>query len=326
MKYARPLVAGITLLSGIAAEAPMAQAAEQDRICVDAQGGEIDSQDPINTKGIQAAVGAYVDGDFGPQTCGLVWNELIEKGHLSGDGKTLKIGSIVHGWLDVEMPTANTPQPASQPTKTNECPTKVESAVQISPYCRSVALTALRDMGFIDDDTRRAVKAFQIEAGVVAAGGFGFGNFGPLTYTSVMSGAGEQTIESRRPFNNGYIVDISDQTILHFKNGNLVMGSLVSTGKEGRETRLGTFTFYLYRKDWKDGWVRSSLQTPNADPAMYLPIGFSGSRTGTQAIHGTRHESKLGTPASSGCIRTPDEVQDYIVADNPVGEKLLVQA
>jgi hypothetical protein len=94
--------AGLALTAGtlmpMAYEAQPAFAADTARTCVDAQGGTIDSTDLINTTEIQRAVGAHVDGVFGKQTCDLTWQALMQLGHVSGEGKTLKIGQK-HGFL-----------------------------------------------------------------------------------------------------------------------------------------------------------------------------------------------------------------------------------
>lgn len=65
----------------------------------------------------------------------------------------------------------------------------------------------------------------------------------------------------------------------------------VSTGKKGWETKPGSYTPfaltpYFYSKKWK----------------MSLPYLVSIGADGT-AIHGTSYASKLGSPASHGCIR-----------------------
>jgi lipoprotein-anchoring transpeptidase ErfK/SrfK len=72
----------------------------------------------------------------------------------------------------------------------------------------------------------------------------------------------------------------------------------VSTARPGKETPLGTFGV-----EWLSAKHRSSLYN-NA------PMPWAIFYDGDYAIHGTEQISKLGTPASAGCVRLhPDNAK-----------------
>ncbi len=323
----RAVIAGTVF--GLAALAPAVAEAGPNGVytCTDINGGTIDAADGLPIKEMQIELGLYADGVFGPQTCKAVTNELTEQGMLSGKGGTVKIGpravQAVLGSKPAEIPTSTIPSTTTANTtpSPNACPTNVTSSGEISVACRNEAVNKLRAGGFVDESLARAVKAFQIEAGVSGNGQAGFGVLGPKTYSSIMSGSGFNTINATAELQNGIFIDLSDQTLKMYKNGSLVVGALVSTGKDGMETRTGSKKIQRTRTD-EDGWVTSDLQAAGTDPAMYKPYYFDGG----QAIHGTRVESKLGTPASSGCARTDNLVQDTLIAKGmKVGMKVIVQ-
>ncbi len=86
-------------------------------------------------------------------------------------------------------------------------------------------------------------------------------------------------------------VDISDQRMKVY-DGNRLMGDWpVSTARPGKRTPLGTYSPQFLSRNH-----RSSLYN-NA------PMPFSIFFNGNYAIHGTDQISRLGNPASAGCVR-----------------------
>ena len=86
-------------------------------------------------------------------------------------------------------------------------------------------------------------------------------------------------------------VDLSQQRMYVFVDGKEKYSWTVSTGKRGWRTKPGFYTPFAQRKKfYSDKW-RMSL------PYLTM-IGQDGT-----AIHGTYQTSKLGRPASHGCIR-----------------------
>lgn len=90
-------------------------------------------------------------------------------------------------------------------------------------------------------------------------------------------------------------VDISSQTMTVIKNGQVAYRWPVSTARSGKWTPRGTWT-----AKWLSRHHKSSLY--NNAPMPYS-IFFSGN----YAIHGTNQISRLGRPASAGCVRLHPE-------------------
>jgi lipoprotein-anchoring transpeptidase ErfK/SrfK len=86
-------------------------------------------------------------------------------------------------------------------------------------------------------------------------------------------------------------VDVSDQTMRVYKDGKLAHQWRVSTARKGKVTPRGTWSAKHLSKHHK-----SSLYN-NA------PMPYSIFYSGNFAIHGTNQISRLGRPASAGCIR-----------------------
>jgi LysM repeat protein len=91
------------------------------------------------------------------------------------------------------------------------------------------------------------------------------------------------------------VVDLSDQRVYAFDNGNLVREVVVSTGLAGTPTVVGDFKVY----------VKYAAQTMSG-PGYYLPAVpyvmyfFSG-----YALHGTYWHNNFGRPMSHGCVNLP---------------------
>lgn len=86
-------------------------------------------------------------------------------------------------------------------------------------------------------------------------------------------------------------VDVSEQVMRVYQNGQLAYKWRVSTARKGKYTPRGTWRAQHLSKNHK-----SSLYN-NA------PMPHSIFFTGNYAIHGTNQIRRLGRPASAGCIR-----------------------
>ncbi len=86
-------------------------------------------------------------------------------------------------------------------------------------------------------------------------------------------------------------VNVSDQTMIVKKNGKTLYHWKVSTGRKGYATPSGTFRPVRMHKMWR------SRKYDNA-PMPYAIFYNEG-----YAIHGTSYVSRLGSPASHGCVR-----------------------
>ena len=86
-------------------------------------------------------------------------------------------------------------------------------------------------------------------------------------------------------------IDISSQTMTVSENGKAKYTWKVSTARAGKVTPTGKWTAKQFKRfHWSSRYGRA---------AMPYSIFYSGNF----AIHGTNSTSKLGQPASAGCIR-----------------------
>ncbi|WP_306120498.1 MULTISPECIES: L,D-transpeptidase [unclassified Roseitalea] len=86
-------------------------------------------------------------------------------------------------------------------------------------------------------------------------------------------------------------VNLSNQTMTVKKNGRVLYRWAISSGRKGYRTPTGTYSPKRMHKMW---YSRKYDMSP-----MPYSIFFRGG----YAIHGTNYVSRLGRPASHGCIR-----------------------
>lgn len=86
-------------------------------------------------------------------------------------------------------------------------------------------------------------------------------------------------------------VDVSEQVMRVYKNGKQIHKWRVSTARQGKVTPRG---------QWRGKWL-----SKNHKSSLYnnAPMPYSIFYSGNFAIHGTNQTSRLGRPASAGCIR-----------------------
>jgi lipoprotein-anchoring transpeptidase ErfK/SrfK len=87
------------------------------------------------------------------------------------------------------------------------------------------------------------------------------------------------------------LVDLSSQTMVVTHRGDVIGRWPVSTARKGKITPTGSWT-----AKWLSRYHRSS-RYENA------PMPYSVFYSGHYAVHGTYETKRLGSPASSGCIR-----------------------
>lgn len=105
-------------------------------------------------------------------------------------------------------------------------------------------------------------------------------------------------------------VDVSDQMMKVYRNGKLAYHWPVSTARKGKITPRGTYSAKTLSRHHK-----SSLYN-NA------PMPHSIFFRGNYAIHGTNQISRLGRPASAGCVRLhPDHAATLFEMTRAVGLK-----
>ena len=93
-------------------------------------------------------------------------------------------------------------------------------------------------------------------------------------------------------------VDVSDQVMVVYQQGEAIHQWPVSTARPGKVTPRG-----IYAPEWLSRNHRSSLYNG-------APMPFSIFYDGNFAIHGTDQVARLGQPASAGCVRlSPDNAR-----------------
>lgn len=90
-------------------------------------------------------------------------------------------------------------------------------------------------------------------------------------------------------------VDVSDQTMTVIRNGQVAYRWKVSTARRGKWTPRGT---------WSAKWLSRNHKSSRYNNA---PMPYAIFYSGHYAIHGTNHISRLGRPASAGCVRLHPE-------------------
>ncbi len=90
-------------------------------------------------------------------------------------------------------------------------------------------------------------------------------------------------------------VDISSQTMTVIRYGEVIYRWKVSTARKGKVTPRGTYSPKSLSR-----YHKSSLYN-NA------PMPYSIFFRGNYAVHGTNQTSRLGRPASAGCVRLHTE-------------------
>ena len=85
-------------------------------------------------------------------------------------------------------------------------------------------------------------------------------------------------------------VDLSSQTMTVIKDGRVIHRWKVSTARPGKVTPIGTFRPQRMHRQW-----RSTIYGSNMPYSIFF--------RGPYAIHGTNAVSRLGRPASAGCVR-----------------------
>ncbi|WP_417206124.1 L,D-transpeptidase [Antarctobacter sp.] len=105
-------------------------------------------------------------------------------------------------------------------------------------------------------------------------------------------------------------VDVSTQTMTVIYNGQVAYRWPVSTARNGKYTPRGQWNAY-----WLSKHHRSSIYN-NA------PMPFAIFFNGDYAIHGTDQISRLGRPASAGCVRLhPEHAAVLFKLTQEVGKK-----
>ena len=103
-------------------------------------------------------------------------------------------------------------------------------------------------------------------------------------------------------------VSLSNQTMTVIHRGKVIHKWKVSTARRGKVTPVGS---------WTAKWLSRNHRSSRYNNA---PMPYSIFYNGHYAVHGTDQISRLGTPASAGCIRLhPDNARKLFMLTQQVG-------
>ncbi len=115
------------------------------------------------------------------------------------------------------------------------------------------------------------------------------------------------------------VVSLSQQRMWAYKGEDVVLSSLVSTGKERFETPPGTYQI-LVKKEIEDmeGLIGGEYyDVPQVPDVMYFTdVGH--------AFHGAYWHNDFGTPRSHGCVNLPLDVAAWLYDWTPLGTTVVV--
>lgn len=117
------------------------------------------------------------------------------------------------------------------------------------------------------------------------------------------------------------IVDLSDQWLYALDGDHIVFDAPVSTGRDGFNTPVGTFSIYAkVREQTMRGCAGNECWVvPRVPHAMYIVGGV--------ALHGTYWHNQFGTGVrrSHGCINLPLKAAAWLYDWAPVGTPVVVR-
>ncbi len=115
-------------------------------------------------------------------------------------------------------------------------------------------------------------------------------------------------------------VNLTTQRLVAYERGRVVYRALVSTGKNGFETRVGTFHVYYKLKDrTMRGCMKGQCWVvPHVPNVMYFDEG--------RALHGTYWHNLFGTGRrlSHGCVNLSLKDAAWLYRWAPVGTKVVI--
>ena len=115
-------------------------------------------------------------------------------------------------------------------------------------------------------------------------------------------------------------VNLTTQRLVAYERGRVVYRALVSTGKNGFETRVGTFHVYYKLKDrTMRGCMKGQCWVvPHVPNVMYFDEG--------RALHGTYWHNLFGTGRrlSHGCVNLSLKDAAWLYNWAPVGTKVVI--
>lgn len=118
------------------------------------------------------------------------------------------------------------------------------------------------------------------------------------------------------------LIDVSENKLKLFSDGELLKTYSVATGKEGRPTPRGSFT--IVNKLVDPTWYKTGAVLPPDSPDNILGSRWLGFSLASYGIHGTTLPETVGTNASKGCIRMHNHDVEELYAIVPLDTTVTV--
>ena len=120
-------------------------------------------------------------------------------------------------------------------------------------------------------------------------------------------------------FDKKIVVSISQQAMWAYKGNQVVLSSLVSTGRPGFDTPLGSYAILSkLPSQTMEGVIGGEYyHVPDVPDVMYF-TNFG------HALHGTYWHNNFGTPMSHGCVNLPMDVAAWMYQWAPIGTPVLI--
>lgn len=248
---------------------------------------------------------------------GLDWSQIASANGLANanmiySGQQLLIpGAAAPGTAAVAPPVEQVPaQPAAVPAATGfERSHTVAAGEHLAGIARLYGLswpTVARANGITDPNTIYAGQVLVIPAADDGQGVYAQ----PDTWNPPAAPA--PTVVSGKQI----VVDLSDQRVYAYENGQLVRNVLVSTGLWGTPTVQGDYAVYTkYDSQLMSG---PGYYLPGVPWVMYFYQGYS--------LHGTYWHANWGQPMSHGCVNMPTPEAAWLYQWAPIGTPVHVQA
>jgi lipoprotein-anchoring transpeptidase ErfK/SrfK/nucleotide-binding universal stress UspA family protein len=115
------------------------------------------------------------------------------------------------------------------------------------------------------------------------------------------------------------VVSLSQQAMWVYKGDEVVLSSLVSTGRAGFETPTGSFAILSkLPSQTMEGVIGGEYyNVPDVPNVMYFT-------NAGHALHGTYWHNNFGTPMSHGCVNLPMDVAAWLYAWAPIGTPVFI--
>jgi LysM repeat protein len=247
------------------------------------------------------------------QRYGVSWQALAQSNNISNPNRIL-VGQQLQ---IMTSSTVNTAATAPVTTPTNAAVTTAPTApqggthiVQPGEHLASIArkygvswTVIAQANGLLDPNRILVGQSLIIPSGNAAA----------ATYlqptTGQPSGPSPTTTNGKQ-----IIVDLSDQRVYAYQNGQLLRNVRVSTGLPGTPTVVGDFN--VYRKLNSQTMSGPGYYLPGVPWVMYFYQGY--------ALHGTYWHSNFGQPMSHGCVNLPTDEAAWFYTFAEVGTPVRV--